>query len=99
MAPVMTILMINAVILLLCYFLLFPVVVGANLQKMAVNDLLASIVALVVAGSLYMGSGLTVRVFDVSLNWFWFTLLSYFLLEFPLAIWYLNKNNMWPPAP
>ena len=99
MAPVITILMINAVILLLCYFLLFPVVVGANLQKMAVNDLLASVVALVVAGSLYMDSGLTIRVFDVSLNWFWFTLLRYFLLEFPLAIWYLNKNNMWPPSP
>jgi hypothetical protein len=94
MPPPMTILAINGIILVVAYFLLFPRIVGDNLQKMAVNDLLASIVALTVAGSLYMGSGLVFRVFGMPLNWFWFTLLSYLALEFPLAIWYLKKNRM-----
>lgn len=94
MPPPLMILSINAVILVLLYFLLFPRLVGDNLPKMAFNDLLASIVALTVAGSLYMGSGLIFRVLGVPLNWFWFTLLSYFLLEFPLAVWYLKKHNM-----
>ncbi|ALO47518.1 hypothetical protein [Pseudohongiella spirulinae] len=94
MPPPMTILAINGIILVVAYFLLFPRLVGDNLQKMALNDLLASIVALIVAGSLYMGSGLEFRVFGVPLNWFWFTLLSYLALEFPLAIWYLKKNGM-----
>jgi hypothetical protein len=94
MSPPVMILTINALILLMLYFVLFPRLVGDNLRKMALHDLLASIVALTVAGSLYMGSGLIFKVLGMSLNWFWFSLLSYFLLEFPLAIWYLKKHRM-----
>ncbi|MEC8861232.1 MAG: hypothetical protein VYE29_14675 [Pseudomonadota bacterium] len=99
MSPAMTIILINGVILLLCYLVLFPVIVRDNLQKLAVNDLFAFVVAMTVAGSLYMDTNVEIMVMGLSFNWFWFALCCYILLELPLALWYLNKYKLWPPAP
>jgi hypothetical protein len=89
--PESTILMINLVIVLTAYLWVYPRWAGLDLKKVALNDVFASAVALFIAGFLYMGSGVAFTAFGISVNWFWFSLLSYVLIEMPFVLWYFRK--------
>lgn len=93
MAPEATVLLINAVVLLICYLMVLPRWAGGDLRRITIHDLMATIVALMLAGSLYQGMGITFDLGPLPLNWFWFALLTYFAMELPLMFWYLNKTS------
>lgn len=93
MTPEAAILLINATVLLICYLVVLPRWAGGNLNRIALHDFMATLVALVLAGSLYLGTGTTFDLGPLSLNWFWFALLTYFAMELPLMFWYLNKTS------
>jgi hypothetical protein len=97
MTPEATILLINLVIVLIAYLFVYPRMAGYDMKKVAINDVLATGLALLVAGSLYMGSGVEFRALSFSFNWFWFSLLSYFAIEIPFMVWYFRRL-LQPPA-
>lgn len=94
MTPELSILILNIVILAMAYLVVYPKTVGGNLNKLLVNDIIASLTALLVAGSVFWGSDYQFNLIVTNLNWFWFTLLTYAVLEIPLMLWYLKKYNI-----
>lgn len=90
------IVLINLAIILLAYFGVYPRFCGADLNKILVNDAIATVVALVVAGSLFAGSDARFTLLFGEVNWFWFTLLTYFLMETPFMFWYFKRFGIWP---
>ena len=91
MAPESLVLMINLTIAIIAYFIVHPRTAGADLNKLSMSDLGASVASLVVCGSLFWDSGVEFSVLVTTLNWFWFALLSYFVIELPFALWYLKR--------
>ncbi len=86
---------INIVVIFCAYFVIYPKYCGANGYKIATYDLLLSGLVLLISGSLFWGSGETFSLIVFSVNWFWFTLLTYVLIEMPLMLWYSNKHKVW----
>lgn len=85
----------NTVILLVAYLLVYPKVAGTDINKIAFFDIFASGFALLIVGVKYWDSG---QVFNLAfmqlttqVNWFWFTFISYALLEIPIALWYFRS--------
>ena len=85
---------INIAIILSAYFIIYSKHAGSNANKIALYDVGLSFLALFVAGIMFGGEGYVFNVVFISLNWFWFTLLTYFLLELPLTIWYYQRNHV-----
>jgi len=94
MQPELILLTLNFIIISIAYLWVYPKVAGANLHKITVNDLIASITSLVVAGSLFWGSGYAFNMILFEANWFWFTLISYLIIEIPFLIWYLKHYKV-----
>jgi hypothetical protein len=94
MPPEAIILTLNLVVISIGYLLIYPIVAGANIQKITTNDMIASLTSLTVAGSLFWDSAYEFNALFTSLNWFWFTLVSYFILEIPFGLWYLKKYKV-----
>lgn len=94
-SPELLLLSLNATVILAAYFIVYPKFCGANGWRIAANDLLATATVLVVSGLLFAGSGVSFSLLIFSTNWFWFTLLSYLVIETPLMFWYFNKHNVW----
>ncbi len=86
--PSLLILAINSTLIIGCYLWYFPCFLRDNLSKLLLVDSLCSIGAVVTAGFLFMGKNIEFSLFGWSMNWFWFSLLSYFLIEFPFSIIY-----------
>jgi hypothetical protein len=42
----------------------------------------------------YAGSGQLFSLLVVDVSWFWFTLVSYSLMELPFAMRYMRRHNM-----
>lgn len=93
MVPEVIVLLVNATVLLICYLVVLPRWAGGDLGKIAIHDFMATMVALILAGSLYQGTGLTFGLGPLALNWFWFALLTYFAMELPLMFWYLGRTR------
>jgi hypothetical protein len=85
----------NIFIVLIAYFVVYPHFCGSNGNKISVNDLIATGLSLMVAGYLFYGTSTKFSLLIVDVNWFWFSLLTYFAMEMPLMIWYFNKHNVW----
>ncbi len=90
----LSILLLNLVIIMAGYFYIYPRFVGANESRLFMHDLVASGVAIVVAGSVYYGSGLEFNLLIADANWFWFTFLSFLVMEIPFALWYYQKYKI-----
>lgn len=88
------ILLINLIVLWLGFKVLHPRMAGKNIKRLLINDLLASCCALLVAGSLYSGSGIRFSLIFIDLGWFGFTLITYSLMEIPFFKGYLRKHNI-----
>ena len=99
MSPELTILVLDLVLIIFSYQIMYPRVVGNSLNKLLANDTMATLVALVVAASMYAGSGRTFNMLFFRGNWFWFTLVSYSLMELPVAMRYMIRHGMMNPGP
>ncbi|WP_026301539.1 hypothetical protein [Colwellia piezophila] len=92
MSAEMSILLLNTVIIVLVYTWLYPKVADKNLNKIALFDCLASGLAVMIVASKYWGSDIHFEFFMFTLNWFWFTFLSYSIIEIPIALWYFRSS-------
>lgn len=79
---------------MLMYYFILPKLAIKDINKIAMNDALASVVALIISASLFMGKELTFNFMSLQLSWFSFTLLSYFVIETPFMLRYMHKNNV-----
>lgn len=90
MNPETTILLINAAVVAIAYTLIYPRFAGSNMGKLAVYDLLLSLVPLSIAWWLYANSGHEFNLIIMQTNWLVFTLVTYFVVEMPMSIGYMR---------
>jgi hypothetical protein len=91
MSAELTIILLNTTILYGAYTQVFPKVAGNDLMKLAKNDLIAMLIPLAIVGSIFMHSEREFSMFLFDTNWFWFTLVTYFLIEVPFGLWYMKR--------
>ncbi|MBT1445118.1 hypothetical protein KJI95_11360 [Shewanella sp. JM162201] len=97
LTPELAVILLNLAIIAVAYGSVYPKLAGSNMQKISVCDLFASGLALVIVGIKYWGSGAEFNLLLGNTNWFWFTLISYFVLELPAVFWYIKKYGISMP--
>jgi hypothetical protein len=97
LSPEALVLVLNLTVILVAYLGVFPRFAGSDLQRLAINDLLASAACLLVSGSLFWNAGWHFNALLFNANWFWFTLLTYMLMETPFMYVYLKKRGLLKP--
>jgi len=86
----LTIVLLNLVIIIIAYLSVYPKLAGKDINKVGLYDCVASGLAIIIVASKYWGSGIEFEFLFMQLNWFWFTLISYSVLEIPVALWYFR---------
>lgn len=94
MSPELIVLLLNAVLIVIAYQIVYPRWVGGNMSKLMMNDIIATFISLMVTGSVYSGSGHEFSLVLVTVNWFWFSLVTYSLMEMPMAVRYMRRHQM-----
>lgn len=87
-----SIILLNAVIIVIAYVWVYPKLAGKNINKVAAFDCVASGLALIIVANKYWGKGVEFSFLQFELNWFWFTLISYSVIEIPIALWYFRAS-------
>ena len=80
--------------MLIAYFSVYPKLAGNNFNKISFYDIFASGLALTIVGFQYWNSGFQFNLILLTVNWFWFTLVTYAAIEIPIMVWYLKKHNV-----
>lgn len=93
-SPETFILLSNATILLCAYLVVHPRFAGRDLTRLAVNDLVATALALTVAGYAFWGSGQRFDFGFIEVGWFGFTAATLLLMELPLFVWYAYRHGL-----
>ncbi len=93
-APEIKILILNAVILAVAYLGIYPSLQEKTLNRMMAVDAVLSALALVVAGGLFWGTGVEFNLPLVATNWAVFTILTLFVMEVPLFLWFARKHGI-----
>ncbi len=86
--PALLIIAINITLILGSYLWYFPCFVRADWPKLLLADTVCIVIAVTIAGVLFWGKGIEFSLFGWWVNWFVFSLLSYFLIELPFSIIY-----------
>jgi len=81
-------------IILIAYFFVYPRTAKSDAIKVALYDIGASSISLLIAGFFFWNSGVEFSLYFVTVNWFVFTLTCYALLEMPFMAWYFKKHNV-----
>lgn len=93
-APELAVIALNTALALVAYLSVYPTLAGNNIHKIALYDLLTSCIALGIVGYHYWGSDYQFNLVISEVNWFWFTLTSYAVIEVPLMLWYFKKHEV-----
>ncbi|QTL33909.1 hypothetical protein [Pseudoalteromonas viridis] len=88
------VILLNVIILCLAYFVIYPRYAGSDLKKVSIQDLIATLVSLAIVGSVYYGSGLAFSLLLFEVNWAWFTVITFTLIELPLCYWYAKRHGV-----
>lgn len=80
--------------LTLAYFWLYPKFVGENVKLMAWLDVAITAIPIALSGALFWESDPVLRWIFFDTNWFWFSLLSYVVIELPIFVWYLRARGL-----
>lgn len=80
--------------LTLAYFWLYPKFVGENVKLMAWLDVAITAIPIALSGALFWESDPVLRWIFFDTNWFWFSLLSYVVIEMPIFVWYLRARGL-----
>ncbi|PAV26685.1 hypothetical protein C8D92_102469 [Tamilnaduibacter salinus] len=94
MAPEAAVLLLNVAVIVVAYGLVYPAFAAGNLRRLAVNDLVATAIPLTVVGSVFWGTDESFNALVIDLNWFWFTLLTFFAIEAPFMVWYFRRYQV-----
>lgn len=96
-SPELHLLFLNFAVLILVYWLVYPKFCGTDIKKLLTNDVIASVIILLISGSLFWDTGEQFSLLVTSVNWFWFSLITYLVMEVPFMLYYMKKHNMdWP---
>ena len=93
-SPEILVLLLNTIILVLAYCVVYPRTVGADIAKLLQSDLMATATSLVVAGFLFWGTNQQFDLLLGEVNWFAFSLVTFLLMEIPFALWYLKRFDI-----
>jgi hypothetical protein len=85
------IILLNVVIIILAYLVFYPKQAMTDINKIAYYDLFMSGLALFIVGLKYWGVDQAFSLFVIEVNWFWFTLITYTLIEIPVLLWNFRK--------
>ena len=89
--PELPILLINFTLILFAYFLIYPKFVKDNTARLIKFDIIISLFALFLAGVLFYGSGTSFNFIFFNGNWFWFSIITFAILEMFFFFYYLKK--------
>ena len=93
-SPEIVLLILNGVILILAYFLIYPRTVGNKISNLMQSDLLATATSVIVAGFLFWGANHQFDLLIGEVNWFLFSIVTFLLMEVPFALWYLRSLDV-----
>lgn len=101
MRPELMVLTLNAVLLCMAYFAIYPAMNVRRIGQMIPIDIGLLVLALLAAGSLFAGSGerFSLILFEtgwplLQTNWVVFSILSMGVIEAPLFLWYCRRNGI-----
>ena len=89
-----TVILVNASILCVAYFFVYPRFAGADMNKLLINDLLANATALLVTWFLFYCSGQRFTFIFFDLGWFGFALLTFVVMELPFFWSYARRHGL-----
>jgi hypothetical protein len=81
-------------VILIAYFFVYPRTAKSDAIKIALYDMGASSLSLIISGFFFWGKETDFSLYFVDVNWFIFTLTCYGLLEMPFMAWYFKKNKV-----
>jgi hypothetical protein len=93
-SPELFILATNATLLVCAYLFVYPRFAGADLSRLALNDLVATGCALGVAAYAFAGTGQRFNLLVGEVGWFGFTFTTFVLMELPLLAWYARRHGL-----
>lgn len=93
-SPELSVIALNLCLVLVAYTSVFPALAGNNVSRIAMFDAMVSCLSLFIVGSVYWGSEVSFNLLFIEFNWFWFTLISYGVLEVPAYLWYAKKHQI-----
>ncbi|MBQ4838471.1 MULTISPECIES: hypothetical protein [Pseudoalteromonas] len=94
MSAELHVILLNIVILAITYFIISPKYAGNDFKKVSTQDFIASMLSLAIVGSEYFATGVEFTLFFFEVNWAWFTLVSFTIIELPLFYWYAKHHNV-----
>ncbi|MEM7149430.1 MAG: hypothetical protein AAF459_06415 [Pseudomonadota bacterium] len=94
MTPELNLLLLVIIMITLGYGFIYPRFAGSSFKKVSVQDLFATGITLLIASRLYYNSGVQFSWLLFEVNWFWFTFLTYVIIEIPVFFIYAKKHNM-----
>ena len=77
------------------YLWFYPKFVGENVKLMMWLDVVVTSIPLGISALLFWQSDPVFRLFIFDLNWFFFTLITMFLIELPIFLLYLKARGLW----
>lgn len=89
--PPLLLIAINISLIMSAYLWCFPCFIRDNLTRLMQLDILLMIAAISIAGALFYGKGINFILLGYSMNWFVFSVLTYFIIETPFVIWYYRR--------
>lgn len=94
MTPELKILILNAVIMGVAYFGIYPSRNITRVGQMMATDLGLTALSLLVAGALFYGSGTPFSLILFQTNWAIFAIITLSLMEVPLFLWFCRRNGI-----
>lgn len=91
MSPEVHILGLNLVFFTVCYWAIYPRMEPKTLRRMTMIDLVLIAVLLGIAGSVYMGQGVSFTLLFFETRWWVFTLVTALVVELPFFFWFCRK--------
>jgi NADH:ubiquinone oxidoreductase subunit K len=94
LAPEAQILILIGIILAVAYLGIFPRLEKKTINKLMGIDLALNVLALIVAGAWFWGTGVTFTLVFYETNWAIFTIVCFALLEIPLFLNFAKKHGI-----
>lgn len=91
LSPETHLFLLNAGLLGVAYFGVYPGLRVKTLGRIATIDAAVTAMAVSLAGAWYWGSDVVFNLLIFQTNWLIFTLVTLFVLEIPLVVWFLRK--------
>ena len=93
-SPEAQILILVGLILAVAYLGIFPTLQEKTLNKLMGIDLALNVLALIVAGAWFWGTGVQFTLVFYETNWVIFTIVTYAIIEIPLFLGFAKKHGI-----